>query len=280
MKKLITLLPLLLITAAIWAQSPANMSYQATVRNSDGELVSNQQVGMKISILQGSSTGTAVYSETHNINTNDNGLVTCEIGDGSNVSGSLSGIDWENGPYFLKIETDPEGGTNYTIAGTSQLLSVPYARHAKYAKNLTGGISESDPVFNSSIAATISGSDTANWNNKVNRNPDLIGESWDITWYWSKNKGGTTITYNADHTTTNANTNSYTWYLFDKVYFHFIEEGTTYIGYLYDENTIYGTMISAVTNGAGHFEIFKNTKGEPQNSGNVDENGVLTNLKR
>ncbi|MBC8344609.1 MAG: collagen-like protein [Bacteroidetes bacterium] len=86
---------------------------------------------MRISILQGTVSGTAVYVETQAPTTNDNGLVTIEIGAGTVVSGNFSTIDWTNGPYFIKTETDANGGTTYTITGTSQLLSVPYALYAK-----------------------------------------------------------------------------------------------------------------------------------------------------
>ncbi|MFN5386711.1 MAG: fibrobacter succinogenes major paralogous domain-containing protein, partial [Bacteroidota bacterium] len=90
-------------------------------------LVSNQPVGMRISILQGSASGTAVYVETQTPTTNANGLASLEIGGGTVVSGNISTIDWANGPYFIKTETDATGGSNYSITGTSQLLSVPYA---------------------------------------------------------------------------------------------------------------------------------------------------------
>jgi len=147
MKKLCAILAALLMTASVFAQSPEKMSYQAVIRNSSDELVTNQPVGMQISILQGSASGTAVYIETQTPTTNANGLVSFEIGAGTVVSGDFSVIDWANGPYFVKTETDPTGGTSYTIAGTSQLLSVPYALYAKTSESIAGGISESDPVF-------------------------------------------------------------------------------------------------------------------------------------
>lgn len=113
-----------------WAQSPQKMSYQAVVRNASDLLIANTTVGMQISILQTSPGGIAVYIETHTPTTNINGLATVEIGGGNVVAGSFSGINWANGPYYIKIETDPAGGTVYTISGTSQLLSVPYALYA------------------------------------------------------------------------------------------------------------------------------------------------------
>ena len=116
-----------------FAQAPEKMSYQAVIRNSSGELVKSSNVGMQISILKGSATGTAVYVETQIQTTNANGLVTLEIGDGTIVTGTFDGIDWSTGIYFIKIETDPTGGTSYSITGTSQLLSVPYALYAKNA---------------------------------------------------------------------------------------------------------------------------------------------------
>lgn len=115
------------------SQAPEKMSYQAVVRNGSGQLLTNQGIAVKVSLLQGSPAGTPVYSERLTGNTNANGLVSMEIGTGTVLSGIFSSIDWTLGNYYLKTETDPSGGTNYTIAGTSQLLSVPYAMYAKSA---------------------------------------------------------------------------------------------------------------------------------------------------
>ena len=119
MKKLIAALTIFLLTATIFAQAPEKMSYQAVIRNGSNVLITNQTVGMRISVLQGSASGTAVYIETQTPTTNSNGLVTIQIGGGTIVSGSFSAINWENGPYYIKTETDPTGGPNYTISGTS-----------------------------------------------------------------------------------------------------------------------------------------------------------------
>lgn len=113
--------------AFTFAQVPNKMSYQLVVRNASNNLITNQTVGMRFNILQGSATGTSVYVETQNPTTNINGLASVELGAGIVVSGNFLGIDWANGPYFLQTETDPSGGSNYTIVSTSQLLSVPYA---------------------------------------------------------------------------------------------------------------------------------------------------------
>ena len=136
MKTIFTILISLILNLSIIAQSPNKFSYQAVIRNTANELVTNRQVGMQISIMQGSATGIAVYLETHTPTTNANGLVSIEIGGGT-TNNDFSAIDWSNGPFFLKTETDPAGGTNYTITGTSQLLSVPYALYANSAKNIT-----------------------------------------------------------------------------------------------------------------------------------------------
>jgi hypothetical protein len=117
----------LFITAITFAQSPQKMSYQAVLRSSSSALITSAPVGMKISVLQGSATGTVAYSETQSPTTNANGLISLEIGSGTPVTGTFAGINWANGPYFIKTETDPSGGTTYTITGTSPLMSVPYA---------------------------------------------------------------------------------------------------------------------------------------------------------
>ncbi len=96
-------------------------------------------MGVKISILQGSATGSAVYAETHSPLTNANGLASLEIGGGTVLSGNFANINWASGLFFVKTETDVNGGSNYTITNTSQLLSVPYALYAATAGNNTPG---------------------------------------------------------------------------------------------------------------------------------------------
>ncbi|MEY2948871.1 MAG: hypothetical protein RLZZ248_72, partial [Bacteroidota bacterium] len=98
----------------------------------------------QMSILQGSVSGSSVYTETHSPTTNSSGLISIEIGGGTTITGAFSSIDWSNGPYYLKREVDPAGGTNYLISGTSQLMSVPYALHAKTAETVTSGVQIGD----------------------------------------------------------------------------------------------------------------------------------------
>jgi len=138
MKKLYSFLVAVIITTSLWAGSPEKIAYQAQVRNSTGQLITNKTVSMKIGILQTTTTGVVVYEEIQNPTTNANGLVTLEIGRGTVVSGTFESINWATGPYFIKTETDPDGGSEYTIIGTSQLLSVPYALYAKTAERLIG----------------------------------------------------------------------------------------------------------------------------------------------
>lgn len=130
MKKLILLAGLIIGTMA-FAQAPQQMSYQAVIRNASGQLVQNQAVAVRASILKDSPSGTVVYSERLTGTTNANGLLSTAIGSGTVLSGDFTTIDWSSGIYFLKTETDPTGGTSYSITGTSQLLSVPYAMLAK-----------------------------------------------------------------------------------------------------------------------------------------------------
>ncbi len=127
MKKIYSIIAGLLLTASVFAQAPQKMSYQAVIRNSNNALITSAPIGMKISILQGTATGTAVYVETQTPSTNFNGLVSLEIGMGTPIIANFAGINWAAGPYFIKTETDPTGGTAYTIVGTNELMSVPYA---------------------------------------------------------------------------------------------------------------------------------------------------------
>jgi len=139
MKKIYMLVSAVLLSAAAIAQSPEKMSYQAVIRNATNTLLTNQPVGMQITIIQGSVSGTPLYVETQSPTSNINGLVSLEIGTGSIVSGDFSAIDWSAGPYYIKTESDPTGGTSYTVTGVSQLMSVPYALYAKTSGSSTPG---------------------------------------------------------------------------------------------------------------------------------------------
>jgi len=139
MKKILLTVGMLLGFHLVSAQAPEKMSYQAVMRNTSGQLLANQNIGVKVSVLQGSPAGTVVYSERLTGTTNVNGLVSLEIGSGTVLSGTYSTINWPSGNFYLKTETDPTGGTSYTITGTSQLLSVPYAMYAKTSGSSGGG---------------------------------------------------------------------------------------------------------------------------------------------
>jgi hypothetical protein len=130
------------------------MTYQAVVRSASGALVSNASIGLKISILQGSTSGSVVYSEifTPNPVTNSHGLVSVGLGDGQVLTGSLSGIDWEAGPYWVRTEVDLAGGNNYLILGHSLLHSVPYALYAEQFRYLGKGTALGNtPYWNGSV---------------------------------------------------------------------------------------------------------------------------------
>ena len=136
MKKALLLSVILLTTFAAWAQVPQQISYQSVIRDGNNKVIASSTVGIKISLLQGSATGSAVYVETHRKTTNANGLVSLEIGTGTVLSGIFASINWANGPYLIQTETDPTGGVNYSAPGVFALNSVPYAL---YAANGTPG---------------------------------------------------------------------------------------------------------------------------------------------
>jgi hypothetical protein len=128
------LLILLLLSENIWAQAPQKMTYQAVIRNSSNALILSSPIGIKVSVLQGSANGTVTYSETQTQNTNINGLVSLEIGMGTPLIGTFSNINWANGPYFIQTEVDPSGGSNYSVLGVTELISVPYALYSANAQ--------------------------------------------------------------------------------------------------------------------------------------------------
>ena len=130
-KQILTFLASLLICSGIHSQAPEAINYQAVVRDGAGAIVANQNVGIQLSVLQGSATGTAVYQETFTPTTNTFGLVNMQIGNGAVQTGTFNTIVWGNGPYFIETAVDITGGTNYVSISTTQFMSVPYALHAK-----------------------------------------------------------------------------------------------------------------------------------------------------
>lgn len=161
MKTILSILLTVSLYFNVYSQAPNRISYQGVVRDNTNTLVSNTNISIRLSILKTSASGTSVFTELHNLTTNDNGLFSLQIGNGAIVSGSFNTIDWSIDTYFVKTEIDLSGGTSYTIVGVSQMLSVPYALHSKntdswsvngnttYTKKFVGiGTSIVDPSYN------------------------------------------------------------------------------------------------------------------------------------
>lgn len=136
---IMTVFLMLIFSSIANSQSPNNFSYQAVVRDASNQLIVSQAVGLRVSVLQGAVDGAVVFTETHVPSTNQNGLFTVQVGSGTLVNGSFSGIDWAQGPFFIKTEVDPTGASNYTIESTSQLQSVPYALYANTSGSSIAG---------------------------------------------------------------------------------------------------------------------------------------------
>jgi hypothetical protein len=215
--KILYIIFFLLLSMSLSSQVPEKFNYQAVIRGNTGELVTNANISLNISILQGGASGVAVFEESHTVVSNANGLVTLEIGGGTVVSGVFDHIDWANGPYFIEIEILPGDGITSSITSVSQLLSVPFSMHAKTAENVenivytetdplftawdksTGiSISESqisdlnhfensdemDPVYAVSVASGITTADTFKWNN-----PEVLSEVDPYFTAWDKSSG-------------------------------------------------------------------------------------------
>lgn len=129
MKKTLLLL-VLLISATAFCQVPQGISYQAIATNGSGNPIVSSNVGVRLSILDNSASGTLLYGETQTKTTNAQGLFNLVIGQGTATAGTFTGINWSTNPKFLKVEMDATGGSNYALVGTTQLLSVPYALSA------------------------------------------------------------------------------------------------------------------------------------------------------
>lgn len=130
MKKLYIILVLLLLTVNLWGQVPQQFSYQAVVRDENGQILKNEKISVRITLLKDSASGETVYQEKHEPSTDANGLFSIQIGASKLNAGDFSKIDWSTGIYYVLSEIDLKGGSNYSISGSSQLLSVPYALYA------------------------------------------------------------------------------------------------------------------------------------------------------
>lgn len=172
MKKIITIL-FVLTNLHILAQSPQAFNYQAIIRNNSGNILTNHLVNFRISLISDSINGTTSYTETHTANTDATGLVSLQIGKGQLVSGNFQNINWANGPFFIKIEIDPLGGSNYQLSGISKLHSVPYAL---YAQNSGNDIwyKNGENIYNSNNGNIGIGTNTPNSKLEIKGNNDTL----------------------------------------------------------------------------------------------------------
>lgn len=200
MKYLYGLLAIFLFAFSGFAQSPELFNYQSVLRDLNGNIVANQNVNLRISILQGSSSGTVLYEETHAASSSASGLISLQIGSGTVTSGSFSGIDWASAAHYVKVEADASGGTNYDVLSNNQLLSVPYALHAKTVENTedadadstneiqslsltgrtitlskNGGIADLNPEF--TALETKLAADSLSLGNAINANTSTISQN-------------------------------------------------------------------------------------------------------
>lgn len=133
----VLLLLLFSLFQSLYAQNvPQAINYQAVARNATGEIIANQNISLRVSVLSGSSTGSVAYAELHTLSSNAFGLINLQIGLGSPISGSFNEINWSTGNFWLRVEMDVNGGNNYTEIGSSQLLSVPFAFYAETSGNV------------------------------------------------------------------------------------------------------------------------------------------------
>jgi hypothetical protein len=144
MKRLLSSFFCVVFCLMLTGQKPESISYQAIVHNMAGEVVAAKTVSVKFSIIAGNISDTAVYSERHIVTTDINGLISLVIGSGDEKSGSFTSIDYAAEKYFLKVEIDVSGGTNYTYMGTTQILSVSYSVDEKASEQTSGEVIEDE----------------------------------------------------------------------------------------------------------------------------------------
>lgn len=157
-QNIFTLLLLFFVTSGfLAAQSPSAINYQGVARDASNQPIINQAVSLEFTIRSGSTSGTVDYSETHNVTTNDLGLFSLKIGQGTSTVGSFGNVDWASNSHFIEVAIDPAGGTNYQSLTNTELVSVPYALHATTVENDAVDDADADPSNEYNTAATLSG---------------------------------------------------------------------------------------------------------------------------
>ena len=177
-KLFIFLWTIVFLPVMVMAQVPGAFNYQAMVRNTTGQVLPDQNVSLKISIVKGILPGTVAYSEVHNTSTNAYGMINLQIGTGTVLSGDMNAIEWDQDIYHLRVEMDPSGGTNYAEMGTSRILSVPYALFS----GATGNVDDADADPANEFQALRLSGDTIYLENGgfVKLPPGRLGNSADI----------------------------------------------------------------------------------------------------
>ena len=159
MKNLFLFITFGTITFSSFSQAPPSIPYQAVVRNTDGTMITNTAVTITFKIHDNSATGTVVYEETHATTTNAQGLVSLNVGGGTAVTGTFSGIQWGTGSKFLHVLMNT--GSGVVDLGTQQMMSVPYALYAEEVNvrvSVTG-----DSLFIGNQVSIVPGVSAANY---------------------------------------------------------------------------------------------------------------------
>jgi hypothetical protein len=168
-----------------FAQAPKGINYQGVARDNEGKAYSSKTISVRISILKNSATGEVEYAETHKPQTNQFGLFTLVIGQGTKLTGDFAFISWAVGNKWLQIEIDPNGGSTFTVAGTQQLMTVPYAFYAEYAGNSSGLTAGTGIAINSGVVSNTGDGDNDS-NNELQNLSEVLTKS--------NNAGGIKIT--------------------------------------------------------------------------------------
>lgn len=175
MKKIFTIVAMTFLwIVSMTAQVPQKLTYQAVIRDAIGNVITNQNLEVQVSILQGSLEGPVIYSENHSTNTTVNGVITLEVG-GGKTSYDFSSIDWSNGPFYIRSTAELNGKS---ISVTSQLLSVPYALYAQRSF-IANKVDEQfmEDVITAKIQSALDEQNAA-WENKM----QIAMDERDATW--------------------------------------------------------------------------------------------------
>ena len=149
------------VVSSVNAQAPSTMTYQGKLTDGDGNAV----VGTKqiiFSIYTVASGGSAVWTETINVEANDNGVFTAVLGQTTPLGVAV----FDGDPAYLGLRVVGEASE---MTPRQLLTSTAYAISAEYSENIPNNSVTSVKIVNGAVRAPV---EDLNWARRRDQHQD------------------------------------------------------------------------------------------------------------